>query len=91
MPTRKVYGPYKGSKKNKGREIVVIRRSDGSLTSMDAARHKYEKATGRTLPKHVDVDHKNNKRHDNRLSNLKPMSHSRNVAKGNQTRRKKAK
>lgn len=91
MPTRKVYGPYKGSKKNKGREIVVIRKTDGTITSKDAARHKYEKATGRTLPRNVDVDHKNSKRHDNRLSNLKTMSHSKNVAKGNMTRRRKAK
>lgn len=89
MPTRKVYGPYKGSKKNKGREIVVIRHSDGHLTSTDAARHKYKQATGKRLPKSVDVDHKNSKRHDNRISNLQPMSHSRNVGKGNQHRKKK--
>ena len=91
MPTRKVYGPYKGSKKNKGREIVVIRHTDGSLTSMDAARHKYQKKTGKKLPRHVDVDHKNGNRHDNRASNLHAMSHSKNVAKGNKERKKKGK
>lgn len=90
MPTRKVYGPYKGSKKNKGREIVVIRHTDGHLTSTDAARYKYQKKTGKKLPKSTDVDHKDGRRHNNRTSNLQAMSHSKNVAKGNKerTRRK---
>lgn len=86
----KVFGPYKGSAKNGGRPIMVIRKKDGSSTSTDAARHKYESKHGK-LPKHVDVDHKDNGGRAGRdgLKNLRAMSHSKNVAKENKRRARK--
>ena len=93
----KVYGPYKGSKANGGRPIVVIKKKvDGKTvtTSENAARALYEKKTGKKLPKNVDVDHKDNKgriggkKHD-KMSNLDPLSHGKNVAKENKVRGKK--
>lgn len=91
----KIFGPYKGSKQNGGRPIYVIKRKkkDGTTetTSVNKARADYEKATGKTLPRSVDVDHKNNKGRagDDRKSNLTAMSHSKNVAKENKRRAKK--
>ena len=89
MATPKVFGPYKGSKKNGGRKIMVIRHKDGTTTSTDAARYKYEKAKKVTLPRKIDIDHKNNNKNTDKLSNYQPMSHRKNVAKGNQHRTKK--
>lgn len=88
MPKGKVYGPYKGSDKNGGRPIYVIDKGNGKRTSTDKARHDYEKATGKTLPKTTHVDHKNNNKHDDRMSNLQTMSRSKNIGKGNQNRKK---
>ena len=84
----KVYGPYKGSAKNGGREIYAIRKPDGSMTSTDRARLDYERKVGKSLPKGTDVDHKDNNKSNNKLSNLQAMSKSKNVAKGNQHRKK---
>ena len=91
----KIFGPYKGSKQNGGRPIYVFKRKkkDGTTvtTSSNKARIDYEKATGKTLPKTTDVDHKDNGGRAGRdgLSNLKAMSHSANVAKENKRRAKK--
>jgi hypothetical protein len=88
----KIFGPYKGSKQNGGRPIYVFKRKkkDGTTvtTSSNKARVDYEKATGKTLPKHVDVDHKDNGGRAGRdgHSNLQAMSHSANVAKENKRR-----
>jgi len=61
----KIFGPYKGSKQNGGRPIYVFKRKkkDGSVetTSSNKARVDYEKRTGKTLPRKVEVDHKNNR------------------------------
>ena len=91
----KIFGPYKGSKQNGGRPIYVIKRKkkDGTTvtTSTNKARHDYEKATGKSLPRNVDVDHKDNggrAGHDG-IKNLKAMTHSKNVAKENKRRAKK--
>lgn len=87
----KIFGPYKGSERNGGRPMVVVRKKDGSSTSMSAARYKYERATGKKLPRSVDVNHKDNggrKGHDS-LKNLNVMSHSKNVADGNRRRKPK--
>ena len=90
----KVYGPYKGSKANGGRPIMVIKKKVGGkivTTSTNAARAIYEKATGKKLSKKVDVDHKDNKgragTNDN-ISNLSALSHKKNVAKENKRRAK---
>lgn len=95
----KVYGPYKGSKANGGRPIVVIKKKvDGKTvtTSENAARKLYEDKTGKKLPKNIDVDHKNNKgrvggKKNDKMSNLDPLAHGKNVAKENKVRGKKGK
>jgi hypothetical protein len=92
---KKIFGPYKGSKANGGRPIYVFKRKkkDGTVatTSSNKARVDYEKATGKTLPKKTDVDHKDNGGRAGRdgQSNLQAMSHSKNVAKENKRRAKK--
>lgn len=88
----KIFGPYKGSKQNGGRPIYVFKRKkkDGTTTttSSNKARVDYEKATGKTLPKDSEVDHKNNKGRagDDRLSNLRVLKKKDNVALENKRR-----
>lgn len=87
--TRKKFGPYKGSDQNGGREIYVwkTKTKDGWKTeSKNKARADYEKASGKKLPKNVDVDHKNNNHSDDRKSNLRPLAHGKNTAKENKRR-----
>ena len=91
----KIFGPYKGSKQNGGRPIYVFKRKkkDGTVvtTSSNKARVDYEKSTGKSLPRNVDVDHKDNGGRAGRdgKKNLQPMTHSKNVAKENKRRAKK--
>jgi hypothetical protein len=91
----KIFGPYKGSKANGGRPIYVFKRKkkDGTTvtTSSNKARVDYEKATGKTLPKGSEVDHKNNKGRagDDRISNLRVISKKKNVTLENKRRAKK--
>lgn len=87
---KKAYGPYKGSKQNGGRPIMVIKDKDNKATSTNAARYKYEKRNGK-LPRDKDVDHKNNKgrKGSDHHKNLRVISHSANVAKENKRRAKK--
>ena len=88
----KIFGPYKGSKQNGGRPIYVFKRKDKDgktvTTSSNKARVEYEKSTGKTLPKSVDVDHKDNGGRAGRdgKANLQAMTHSKNVAKENKRR-----
>lgn len=87
--TRKKFGPYKGSAQNGGREIYVwkTKTKDGWKTeSKNKAREDHEKATGRKLPKNVDVDHKDNNKKNDSKGNLRAMSHGKNVAKENMRR-----
>jgi hypothetical protein len=92
----KIFGPYKGSKANGGRPIYVIKRKkkDGTTetTSTNKARKDYEDATGKTLPRSSEVDHKNNKGRagDDRLANLRVISKKKNVGIENKRRAKKA-
>jgi mRNA-degrading endonuclease toxin of MazEF toxin-antitoxin module len=89
----KIFGPYKGSEKNGGRPMMVVRKKDGSSTSTSAARDKYEQKTGKKLPRDMDVHHKDNmgrKGHDS-PKNLSIMSHKANVADGNKRRGPKKK
>jgi hypothetical protein len=92
----KIFGPYKGSKANGGRPIYVIKRKkkDGTTetTSTNKARKDYEDATGKTLPRNSEVDHKNNKGRagDDRLANLRVISKKKNVGLENKRRAKKA-
>ena len=91
----KIFGPYKGSKQNGGRPIYVIKRKkkDGTTetTSTNKARKDYEDATGKTLPKKSEVDHRNNKGRagDDRIANLRVISKSKNVGLENKRRAKK--
>ena len=92
----KIFGPYKGSKQNGGRPIYVFKRKKKNgetvTTSSNKARVDYESATGKTLPKGTEVDHKNNKGRagDDRISNLRTISKSKNVGLENKRRAKKA-
>lgn len=85
----KIFGPYRGSKANGGRPIYVIKRKkkDGTTetTSTNKARLDFERATGKTLARNTDVDHKDNGGRAGRdgIGNLQAMSHSKNVAKEN--------
>lgn len=86
----KVYGPYKGSKENGGRKTVAVYNSStGKVSSTNYARYKKEKSLGRKLSKKEHVDHKDNNKDHNGSSNLKVMSASKNIGKGNQHRKKK--
>ena len=51
----------------------------------------YEESTGKSLPKHKEVDHINNKGRagDDRKKNLRVVSKSKNVAMENKRRAKK--
>jgi hypothetical protein len=88
----KIFGPYKGSKQNGGRPIYVFKRKkkDGTTvtTSSNKARVEYEKATGKTLPRSTEVDHKDNggRAGSDSQSNLQTISKSNNVAKENKRR-----
>lgn len=92
----KVYGPYKGSKANGGRPVMVLRRKvKGKVvtSSTNAARYLYEKAKGKKLPEDQDVNHKDNKGRagtNDKIDNLDVKSHKDNVAMEN-TRRKTGK
>ena len=92
---RKIFGPDKGSKANGGRPIYVFKRKkkDGTVatTSSNKARVDYEEATGKNLPRKTEVDHKNNKGRagDDRISNLRTISKSKNVGLENKRRAKK--
>jgi hypothetical protein len=91
----KIFGPYKGSKANGGRPIYVIKRKkkDGTTetTSTNKARLDFKRATGKTLARSTDVDHKDNggRAGQDSIDNLQTMSHSKNVAKENKRRVKK--
>jgi hypothetical protein len=88
----KIFGPYRGSKQNGGRPIYVFKRKkkDGTTvtTSSNKARVDYEKATGKTLPRSTEVDHKDNggRAGSDAQSNLQTVSKSDNVAKENKRR-----
>jgi hypothetical protein len=87
--TRKKFGPYKGSAQNGGREIYVwkVKTAKGWKTeSKNKAREDYETSSGRKLPKNVDVDHKDNNKKNDSKSNLRTMSHGKNVGKENKRR-----
>jgi hypothetical protein len=91
----KIFGPYKGSKQNGGRPIYVFKRKkkDGTTvtTSSNKARVDYKKATGKSLRKDQEVDHKDNGGRAGRdgIRNLRVLSKSKNVAKENKRRANK--
>lgn len=89
MAETKKFGPYKGSEANGGRPIYVYKTKgkDGKwhTTSKNKARADYESKNGK-LPKTTDVDHKDNNKKNDKSSNLRAMSHSKNVGKENKRR-----
>jgi len=87
----KRFGPYKGSAQNGGRPIYVFKKLVNGVwktTSSNKARVEYEESTGKTLPKGTEVDHKNNRGRagDDKISNLRTLSKSKNVALENKRR-----
>ena len=87
----KRFGPYKGSDQNGGRPIYVFKKLVNGVwktTSSNKARVEYEESTGKTLPKGTEVDHKNNRGRagDDKISNLRTLSKSKNVALENKRR-----
>jgi hypothetical protein len=91
----KEYGPYKGSKANGGRPIMVIKKKvNGKIktTSTNAARALFEKATGKKLKRNQEVNHKDNKGRagtNDKMSNLNVLSKKKNVGLENKRRAKK--
>jgi hypothetical protein len=83
--SKKKFGPYKGSKQKGGRPLYVYKtkQADGTwkTTSENKARADYETAHHVDLARNTDVDHKDNNKGHDALSNLQAMSHSANVAK----------
>jgi len=86
---KKVYGPYKDKSKGGREKTVIYDPKTGKHQSTNTARYKKEQQLGRKLSKNEDVDHKDNNKNHNGVGNLQVMSHSKNVAKGNQHRKKK--
>ena len=82
---KKVYGPFPDKNKH-GRPMYSVVNSDGSRTSVTAARFDYEKKTGKKLGKNTDVDHKDNNSKNGDGKNLRAIRHSKNVAKENKRR-----
>jgi hypothetical protein len=88
MSEVKKFGPYKGSKANGGRPIVVYKKKVGGkwvTTSQNAARAKYEEKNGK-LPRDTDVDHKDNNHSNDSSKNLRALKHGKNTAKENKRR-----
>jgi hypothetical protein len=89
---KKAYGPYKGSKANGGRSIIIeYDPKTQKTTSKNGPRYMKEKSLGRKLKKDEHVDHHDNNRNNDSASNLKVMKASDNIAKGNRNRKKKKK
>jgi hypothetical protein len=80
----------KGSKQNGGRPITVTRtkQADGSwkTTSQNKARADYEAKNGKIGSKDKTVDHKDNNHSNDKASNLRVISRSKNTAKENKRR-----
>jgi hypothetical protein len=89
--SKTIYGPYPDKSKDGRKKMTVVDDQTGKHTSTNAARYKKEKQLGRKLPKNVDVDHKDNNKHNDGAKNLRTMSHSKNVAKENKHRVRKKK
>jgi len=80
----------KGSKQNGGRPIKVTRtkQADGTwkTTSTNKARADYEAKHGKIKDKDKTVDHKDNNHSNDKASNLRVISRSKNTAKENKRR-----
>lgn len=88
MSEGKRFGPYAGNQPGGGRPIYVYKKKVNGVwktTSKSKARADYEAKNGK-LPKNVDVDHKDNNKHNDSASNLRAISHKKNVAKENKRR-----
>jgi hypothetical protein len=58
------------------------------MTSTNAARLDYKRATGKKLSRKTHVDHVDNNKHNGSVSNLRATSAKKNIGKGNQNRKK---
>jgi hypothetical protein len=89
MAETKKFGPYKGSEANGGRPIYVYKKKvDGKwvTTSKNKARADYESKNGKIKSKDITVDHKDNNHSNDKSSNLRAISRSKNTAKENKRR-----
>lgn len=89
MAESKRFGPYKGSDANGGRPIYVYKKKIGSkwvTTSKNKARADYESKNGKIKSKDTTVDHKDNNHSNDKSSNLRAISRSKNTAKENKRR-----
>jgi hypothetical protein len=87
----KVYGPYEDKSKGGRKKMTIYNTTTKKFKSTNAARYEKEKELGKKLPKSKHVDHKDNNKHHDGKKNLQVMDASKNIAKGNQHRKKKAK
>ena len=89
MTESKRFGPYKGSEANGGRPIYVYKKKVGDkwvTTSKNKARADYESKNGKIKSKDITVDHKDNNHSNDKSSNLRAISRSKNTAKENKRR-----
>lgn len=88
MAETKRFGPYRNNQKG-GRPYYVyktrVAKGEWKSSSKNKARADYEAKNGK-LPKDVDVDHKDNNKHNGSMKNLQAMKHGKNVAKENKHR-----
>lgn len=73
------YGPYWASRE--GRWFVNLRRPDGSMATQTVARAIVEQHLGRQLSTEEHVDHVNEDKTDDRLSNLQVLTCQQNIRK----------
>lgn len=79
MQIVKVYGPY--SRKEDARKVVVLRLSDGSLTTKSYARFLYEQANGEIGDIDLTVDHKDEDVTNDVIENFQLLTRADNITK----------
>lgn len=79
MTIVKVYGPY--SRKEDKRKVVVLRMSDGSLTTKSYARFLYEQSNGEIGDINLTVDHIDEDVTNDTLDNFQLLTRSDNIIK----------
>lgn len=79
MQIVKVYGPY--SRKEDNRKVVVLRLSDGKLTTKSYARFLYEQEHGLIGDKDLTVDHIDENEENDILDNFQLLTRKENIKK----------
>lgn len=84
----KLFGPY--LRKQDNRKVVIIQFTNGEKTTKSYARYLLEQHLNRELKPSEDADHINENKTDDRIENLRVISHSENItsfSKNNRTRK----